>query len=178
MTADAYVASRRRILSYLATNPGVHVRRIGRALSLSTGLLSYHLAVLEERGLVRAESDGHRKRYFPAHAFTLEERRILGLLQERVPRRILRALDDHGLRTFDELRRSAGVTKSTLSYHLKKLRRSGVVLEGRARREKMYGLRNPGLVADLLAEESFRANGDGDGLDGGSPGPRRREEGP
>jgi predicted transcriptional regulator len=134
---------------------------------MSTGLLSHHLAVLENRGLVRAEADGHRKRYFPANAFAPEERRILAMLRQRVPRRVLSALVEHGLRTFAELQAATEVSKSTLSYHLKKLRRAGLVLEGRAERGKMYGLRDPDVVARLLRVSEERSGDEVDAFAAG-----------
>ena len=47
--------SRRRIYDYLTANPGVHLRRIGQALGMSTGMLSYHLGYLERNGLLRLD---------------------------------------------------------------------------------------------------------------------------
>ena len=42
--------SRRRIYDFLTANPGVHLRKIGQVLGMSTGMLSYHLGYLERNG--------------------------------------------------------------------------------------------------------------------------------
>src|SRR3970040_1079855 len=77
MTEGLELESRRRIYEFLLANPGVHLRRIGQNLGMSTGMLSYHLGILERRGLLKSEELGHRKRYFIARAFADGQPRIL-----------------------------------------------------------------------------------------------------
>src|SRR5881628_1069046 len=121
MSEGLELESRRRIYDFLVANPGTHLRRIGHALGMSTGMLSYHLGYLERNGVLKAEEDGHRKRYFIARAFVEAQRRILAVLRQDVPRKILVELLTYEGRTFAELQASVGVSKSTLSYHLQKL---------------------------------------------------------
>lgn len=142
--------SRRRIYEYLAANPGVHLRRIGQALGMSTGMLSYHLGVMEKLGLLKSEAARHRRRYYPAHLYREDQRRILALLRERVPQRILVDLATYGDRTFGDLLHTTGVTKSTLSYHLSKLVSSSVAIRARRDRESVFTLRDGNTVANLI----------------------------
>src|SRR5205809_4354405 len=79
--------SRRRIYDFLTANPGVHLRRIGQVLGMSTGMLSYHVGDLERNGVLKSEEDGHRKRYFIARAFVEAQRRILAVLRQDVRRK-------------------------------------------------------------------------------------------
>src|SRR6266566_4156600 len=97
MTEGLELESRRRIYDFLTANPGVHLQR---------------------NGVLKAEEDGHRKRYFIARAFVEAQRRILAVLRQDVPRKIMLELLTYGDRTFAELQMSVGVSKSTLSYHL------------------------------------------------------------
>ncbi len=150
MHAGLELESRRRIYEYLTANPGVHLRRIGQALGMSTGMLSYHLGVMEKQGLLLSEAARHRRRYYLAQSYREEQRRVVALLRERVPRGVLVDLATHGDRTFADLLRLTGVTKSTLSYHLSKLVASGVVIRGRRERESVFALRDGGAVADLI----------------------------
>jgi len=142
--------SRKRIYEYLTANPGVHLRRIGQALGMSTGMLSYHLGVLEREELVKSEAARHRRRYFLAQAYRPEQRLVVALLRERVPRRVLIELATHGERTFADLLAATGVTKSTLSYHLAKVVASGVVVRGRLDRESVFALRDGAGVTNLI----------------------------
>jgi predicted transcriptional regulator len=142
--------SRRRIYDFLVANPGVHLRRIGQKLGMSTGMLSYHLGVLERRGVLKSEQLGHRKRYFIARAFADVQRRILGVLREDVPRRIVMEILQYGQRTFAELQVAAGVSKSTLSYHLQKLLDRDILLRTKRGRESVFAIKDMGEVADIV----------------------------
>jgi predicted transcriptional regulator len=150
MTDGLELESRRRIYEFLLANPGVHLRRIGQHLGMSTGMLSYHLGVLERRGLLKSEELGHRKRYFIARAFAEAQRRILGILREDVPRRIVLEILQFGERTFAELQASVGVSKSTLSYHLQKLLAREILLRTKRGRESVFLIKDMGEVVEIL----------------------------
>ncbi|TLZ72046.1 MAG: MarR family transcriptional regulator [Methanobacteriota archaeon] len=150
MHSGLELQSRRRIYEFLSANPGVHLRRIGQTLGMSTGMLSYHLGVMERQGLLKSEAARHRRRYYLAQAFRPEQRLVLALLRERVPRTMMIDLATHGERTFADLLRVTGVTKSTLSYHLAKVVASGVVVRSRRDRESVFTLRDGSGVAHLI----------------------------
>lgn len=152
------LTSRRRIYDFLYANPGIHLRGIGQELGMSTGMLSYHLGYLEKRGLLKAEQQSHRKRYFIARNFGDGQRHILAVLRERVPRRIVLDILVRGERSFAELHAAMGVSKSTLSYHLKKLMQRGVLIRTRRGRESVFGIRDLEEVSRLLVQNrrSFR----------------------
>ena len=158
MTEGLELESRRRIYDYLLANPGVHLRRIGRALGMSTGMLSYHLMYLEREGMLKSETDGHRKRYFIARAFMEAQRRILGVLRQRVPRKIIVEILTHGERTFTELREATGVSKSTLSYHLQHMMDRDLLIRYRRERESVFAIKDMQEVSRLLVanRQSFQ----------------------
>jgi len=143
--------SRRRIYEYLQANPGVHLRLIGKVLGMSTGMLSYHLGYMERNGILKSEAEGHRKRYFLA-AFAEAQRRIIGTLRQDVPRKIMVEILRHRGRTFAELQTSVGVSKSTLSYHLKRMMQRDVVLRVRRERESLFHLKDPDGVVRILLD--------------------------
>src|SRR2546430_960570 len=96
------------------------------------------------------QEDGHRKRYFIARAFVEAQRRILAVLRQDVPRKIVLELLFFGERTFGELQASVGVSKSTLSYHLQKLMHREVLLRGRRERESVFSIKDLEEVRKLL----------------------------
>jgi predicted transcriptional regulator len=117
---------------------------------MSTGMLSYHLMYLERVGMLKSEADGHRKRYFIARAFMEVQRRILGLLRQDVPRRIVLEILLQGERTFSELQAAAGVSKSTLSYHLQKMTSRELLVRYRRERESVFAIKDMDEVSRLL----------------------------
>jgi predicted transcriptional regulator len=142
--------NRRRIYESIATNPGTHVREMERALDMQPGLLSYHLDYIEKRKLVRAEDDGHRKMYFVIDRFIEKDRRTLGALRQESPRRILMHLLVNGPTSFQNLQTEMGLAKSTLSYHLKRLRGIRVIEVTKMEKEMVYRVDDADRVADLL----------------------------
>lgn len=56
----------------------------------------------------------------------------------------------NGSTPFKDLQESVGVSKSTLSYNLKKLTKAGIVLVERSEREMVYRVEDRDEVADIL----------------------------
>lgn len=56
----------------------------------------------------------------------------------------------NGSTPFKDLQESIGVSKSTLSYNLKKLTKAGIVLVERSEREMIYRVGDLDEVADIL----------------------------
>ena len=150
MTEGLELESRRRIYDFLTANPGVHLRRIGQVLGMSTGMLSYHLGYLERNGVLKAEEDGHRKRYYIARVFVEAQRRILAVLRQDVPRKIMLQLLTYGDRTFADLQMNVGVSKSTLSYHLQKLMQRDLLVRTKRERESVFTIKDTEEVRKLL----------------------------
>jgi predicted transcriptional regulator len=142
--------NRRRIFHYIRDNPGTHVREMERGLDMQPGLLSYHLDYLEKRQLIRSEDDGHRKMFFPIEGFIMQDRKMVGVLRQESPRRILIHLLIYGPTSFQDLQSSLGVAKSTLSYHLGRMVGRGIILSSKREREMIYHIEDPPHVADLL----------------------------
>jgi predicted transcriptional regulator len=117
---------------------------------MSTGMLSYHLMYLEREGMLKSEADGHRKRYFIARAFAEAQRRILGVLRQDVPRRIVVEILLHEERTFSQLREAAGVSKSTLSYHLRNMTQRDLLVRYRRERESVFAIKDLDQVSQLI----------------------------
>src|SRR3989442_11385975 len=109
MHSGLELQGRRRIYEFVSASAGVHLRRIGQTLGMSTGMLSYHLGVMERQGLLKSEAARHRRRYYLARAYRPEQRLVLALLRERVPRTVMIDPPTHGGRPFRApLRRPRG----------------------------------------------------------------------
>lgn len=120
--------SRRTIYEMIRSKPGTYLREMERELGMQVGMLSYHLRVLTEAGMIRAEQEGNHLRYFIAEGFILNDRKALSYLRNRTTRAILIHTLDRGSVVFNELLGLLGISKSTLSYHLKRLSAVGLVV--------------------------------------------------
>lgn len=142
---------RRRIYQFVRAHPGLHLRALEKELAdISLGDLRYHLDYLEKRGLLTSASDGYRKTYFSARDVFLQDRAVLALLRQRGPRRLILHLMLEDEAAFEDLQAVLGVSKSTLSYHLKKLTDARLVRVRREEGKNAYRLEDKENVAQLL----------------------------
>lgn len=125
-------AVRRRVYRHVLQYPGVHLRGIEQQLGVSAALASYHLHSLEKDRWVRSYDMEGYTRWFPGprseeKALGRRERRLLGLLREEAALQVALLLLDRGPLTHAQLVEELGLAKSTVSYHLSKMERMGLV---------------------------------------------------
>jgi len=142
--------TRRRIYAEVSRFPGTYLRELQRALGLQPGQLEYHLDVLVKAGLLSAQEEGGRKRYFVAAEVSHPDKAVIGLLRQRAVRRILLEILVRPGARFQEILAAVGGAKSTLSFHLRKVTDTGLVLAERAGRERAYRVADEERVAQLL----------------------------
>lgn len=150
------VESRRRIFDFIRDNPGTHMREIQRRLDLTLGNLEYHLHYLEKNEMVTVQENGY-KRYYPRREVGIEDQKLLGLLRQKIPRRLLILLLEEPDQSHQELLENFDVAASTLSYHMSKLVDAEVVVKHREGRSNRYEVDEPAEVAQALItyQDSF-----------------------
>jgi predicted transcriptional regulator len=151
MPSKALELSKRRMLyQYILSNPGLHLRALERSLRLGLGDLRHHLDFLEREGLIMTATDGYRKTYFPGKREFSGDKALLGLLRQTKPRAILLILLNLESAGFDYLRKRVRISKSTLSFHMKKLEEAKIVTAEEHGQRKIYKLPDKEKVAELL----------------------------
>ncbi|MGQ0536171.1 MAG: ArsR family transcriptional regulator [Methanobacteriota archaeon] len=120
---------KRRLVSLVARYPGLHLRELARQAEVSEQLAGYHLNNLVADGLVEAVEESGYRRFYAASGERprSEERETLALIRQPVPFQVLLFLLQRGSATHDEIRAETRVSKSTVTYHLSKLRDAGLV---------------------------------------------------
>ncbi|MFQ6061451.1 MAG: winged helix-turn-helix transcriptional regulator [Thermoplasmata archaeon] len=158
MTKDLLeLETRRRIFEFISKYPGVHLRELERSMGMSVPLLDYHLRVLVKGGLVSVLESERYKRYYPrsshiedVRTLSLKERKILALLRQKVPLSITLYLLRSGSARHGEISRELDIPSSTLSYHLKKLMKGGVVEKVAFGEERGFRLKERERTLKLL----------------------------
>jgi len=147
--------TRRKIYQIILKHPGIHLREIQRKLDMATGMLTYHLGVLEETGFIRSETKEGKKCYFP-YTFPYSDRRIILLLREKIARSIVLFLIERP-HTFSELVKKTGRSKSVVSTSLSRLRDGGVVKISTQNDTNYYELSDPDKIKKMFItyKESF-----------------------
>lgn len=115
---------RGQIYEYIKLNPGDHYSSIRRELSLSNGLLAYHLSVLEKQNFVKSQRDGRLKRFYPVN-MTIPRRKGVRLSDLQV--KMLRRIDKNPSITQGRLAGLLGVSRQTVNHNIKLMERAGVL---------------------------------------------------
>ncbi len=143
--------TRRQIYTAISINPGLHFRELQRHLDISTGLLDYHLKYMEKRELVVSKRDGNYLRYYASNQVPGDMKELFPFLRQEITRTILIYLLLNPEAQHGEILENLTVSGATLSYHLKKMSKAGVIEKRKAGRESRYTVKNPERVGDALA---------------------------
>jgi predicted transcriptional regulator len=151
--------TRRAIYNLVLSQPGLHLREIQRQLEMHVNLVEYHLHHLMASELIVSLHQGGYNRFFPAQSpgsggnvdrLTSTEKRVLGLMRQPMPLRIMVYLLASGLALHKDICTHLGCAPSTLTYHMKKLLKAEVVIQKTAGEGKGYHLTDKRSVARLL----------------------------
>jgi DNA-binding MarR family transcriptional regulator len=119
--------TQRRILGFIASHPGVHLREICRELGLAMGAVQYHVRRLERDGRISSVRRGLYKFFYPANLFGARQRDVLSVLSLDRPRELLLNIIEHPGSTQEALADATNVSQPTISWHLKRLIDLGIV---------------------------------------------------
>ena len=119
--------TRLEIYTFIRNNPGIHFRGICDGLSLSVGVVQYHLAVLEQAGLVTVYFDRQNKRYFEPNTYTASEATLISLLRHETTAKILTILSQNGAVLHRDIAQSVGVTSQALTWQMNQLKKTGLI---------------------------------------------------
>ncbi len=142
--------SRRRIYDEIQRVPGIHFRELNRRLGIPLGVIEYHLKYLEQHELIVSKREGRYKRYYILGKLGSRDKKLMGLLQQMMPRRILMHLLLHPKTTQKKLRREFSISASTLSFHLSKLLEAELITTIKIGRKFSYKVSDEELVANAL----------------------------
>ena len=137
-STDAIDQTQRRILDYISSHPGVHLRQICRELGLAMGNVQYHVHRLERDGRVNSVRRGVYKFFYPSTLFGAKQRDMLSVLTLDTPRELLLHMIEKPDSSQDELARAMAISQPTASWHLKRLIQLGIVQKEQAGRSVTY----------------------------------------
>ena len=129
--------NRGRIMGYVETNPGVHFTDIMRTLDIGSGTLAYHLDVLEKERFIVSRREGVYKLFYPRLWQSKEAPRALPFFSTGSSRKNFRpsALEKKVIDIIEmfpgitqvDIAEQLGISRQSMSYHIRKLRRAEVI---------------------------------------------------
>jgi len=141
---------RRQIFNFILKYPGLHLREISRKLNIPKTMLNYHLKYLEKENFLLAKSDNRYTRYYPTKKVGNNDKEILGLMRQNLPRRIILFLflyPEHSRRNISE---DLEKPLTTISFHLKKLLALNIIEKRRVGHSYAYRIKNQKEMYNLL----------------------------
>jgi predicted transcriptional regulator len=126
-----------RVLQYIQENPGSHLRKIKRELTMSMGTIQYHLILLEKQGKVSSERHNLHKYYFPIGLFEQNEKDILKILNQETAREILLIILEQKP-TQTDIANIIKISSASVNWHIKRLVDLGLILEQKDGKFKRY----------------------------------------
>jgi predicted transcriptional regulator len=141
---------RRRIYDFIRENPGSHFRHIQRELGLAVGQVDFHLNYLVKGEVLVRREDSGKVLYYVRDSFSSDEKKALGILRRRIPRTVVLFLLEEGEGTPADMLEVLDISNGTLSYHLGRMVKVGLLevrLEGR---QRFYSLSDPDVVENLI----------------------------
>ena len=141
---------RRQIFNFILKYPGLHLREISRKLNIPKTTLNYHLKYLEKENFLLAKSDNRYTRYYPTKKVGNNDKEILGLMRQNLPRRIILFLflyPEHSRRNISE---DLEKPLTTISFHLKKLLALNIIEKRRVGHIYAYRIKNQKEMYNLL----------------------------
>ncbi len=140
--------ARKKTFETIKDNPGIHLREVDRTLDIPLGTIRYHLRVLEKRKLITTRKEGKYMRYYAKGEIDRYDKDRLAVLRKELPRTIILFLMEYPESSHKEISDVIDVAPSTISYHLKRLRKDGIIdQEG-----NLYFVVDEDKIADLLIQ--------------------------
>jgi predicted transcriptional regulator len=140
-----------KIMEYIEKNPGSYLRQIKTELNISMGTLQYHLRKLEKENKITSSRNGLYKCFFVTRMFKDNEKEIIRYLNQETPRRIIMFVIEQVQPTQNDIARNLRITPPSITWNLKRLLNSKIIIEKKDGRYKRY-LLSPDIDSISLAK--------------------------
>lgn len=152
MTDFSDLETRKKIYRLIKKNPGLNLSTIAEMLSVDVQLVDYHTRYFEKYELLSVIKESGVKRYYVKGSIGVTEQKLLSLLRQETPLRIVLFLLRNPFAKYSEIYACFDVSKSTLSYHLKKLVKNRVVRVHERGEDWEYVVMDEGKVIRFLLQ--------------------------
>lgn len=137
------VLKRKNIYAFIKANPGTCASEIVNNMDLNRGALRYHLNVLETENMIKPHCDRGKIRYFQNNfTYGEKEKRVISAFQNETARMIISKILREECNTNGDLAQTTGISKGTITWHMKQLKESGLIEENKIGRNTIYSV-NP-----------------------------------
>jgi DNA-binding transcriptional ArsR family regulator len=119
--------NRKMLYEYISKYPGLHQRELCRKLNLPYSTLRYHLKYLIKRSVIKTQKQDGYVRYYIVNTIDNQQKKVLNILRQEVPRNIIIYLLGSSCASQIELSKSLEKHPTTIEFHLKKLLKMNII---------------------------------------------------
>jgi len=131
--------SRNSIYTYIGTKPGACFTEIVKSTGLNRGSVRYHLQILKTQYKIEAYDDGGKIRYFHNNSiYSEKEMKVLATFENVTNQRIISGILNGKCNTNLTLAQEIGISKGTVSEHVKNLKEIDLIKETKKGRNIIY----------------------------------------
>ena len=150
MSLNFELETRRKIYNLIKENPGLYASKIAEMCNISTQLVDYHILYLKKNNLITIEKDKSYKRCFVKYSISHEDKKIISILRQEFPLKIVLYLLKHPYSRHKDLLKELNVSSPRFSYHLKKLIKNGIIEISSYKDKKGYKIINEKEIINLI----------------------------
>lgn len=150
MQKKAELDSQKKIYALISKHPGLNLSSVAEKLKMSVQLAQYHLQKLEKYDLINSIKEEGYIRYYVKGEVSLKEKKFFSLLRQKKPLEIILFLLRHPYSRHRDIMANLDISRSLLTYHLKKLIKKGIIQEQRYGGERGYIVLNDREVIRFL----------------------------
>lgn len=131
--------SRYKVYAYIKTKPGAYISEIVEQIGLDREIVKYHIKTLKAKNKIDAYKDGGKVRYFEnVFVYNEDERKVISALQNLTNQRIISEIINGKCDTNSALAREFGLSRATISWYMKNLIETGLIIETKEGRKTSY----------------------------------------
>lgn len=154
--SNTFDGVRKYVYEYIKENPGEHLSKIMRELSLSSSSAEYHLKVLELSGKIISHQDGKYKRYYingngyRAYLNGNGYKEFMSTLKNETTRKILKFLIEHPNSSQKTVAKLLNLHPSTVNWHANRLKKINAIKKSRVGKSISYSITQKDVVEKVL----------------------------
>jgi len=137
------------LLQCINNSPGIRYRELLRTTGFSNGVMAYHIKKLEKSKQIKVKRYDRRSTRFYPFNIDAKELQVIEYIRRKTALEIVSFLSKYGPRTFKDIVRITKKVRSTVSWHLSRLR-EGRIISVKMRRNQTYVLKNRDLVIKVM----------------------------
>ena len=141
---------RTTINEYIIKNPGLHMSALSRKLNIPKSTMNYHLRCLIDDGYITQKKYGKYLRYYVKNTVGEHEKKLINLIRQHIPLRILLLLFLEPNVTQKQLGKYLDRHPTTISFHMEKLIEIGLIEGVSCGNHIKYQLINPSEISCLV----------------------------